>query len=33
MKKKGNGNILYVNAERNIPGLFPHFIKKLLKNS
>ena len=33
MEKKNNRNILYVNPERNIPGLVPHFIKKLLKNS
>ena len=33
MKKKNNRNILYINPERNIPGLVPHFIKKLLENS
>ena len=33
MKKKNNRNILHVNPERNIPGLVPQFIKKLLENS
>ena len=33
MKKEGNGNVLYVDVERNISVLVPHFIKQLLKNS